>query len=147
MAMARNVGGENADLAVRDLTRRAGILSRYAARGVALFQKAGFVDHQHCIIVSQMLDNIIAHQIAQCGRIPTVSAQKFLLTPRTRIARGLRAHPSGLAPLLAKQPVDKQARARRRPLLRKQRTHPSLHVPKRRCPQLKRRLDRGPGHP
>ena len=145
--MARNVGGENADLAVRDLARRAGILPRYAARGFALFQKAGFVDHQHRIIAGEALDNIVAHQIAQRVRVPTVSAQKFLLPPRTRIARGLRAHPSGLAPLLAKQPVDKQAGARRRPLLRKQRTHPSLHVPKRRCPQLKRCLDRGPVHP
>ena len=44
------------------------------------FQNAGFVDRQHRIIVSQMLDNIIAHQqIARCVRIPTVSAQKFRL--------------------------------------------------------------------
>ena len=69
-----NVGGENADLAVRDLARRTRILPRYAARRFALLQKAGFIDYQHRIIVSQMLDNIIAHQIAQCIGIPTVSA-------------------------------------------------------------------------
>ena len=74
MAAARNVGGENADLAICDLARRTRILPRDAARRFALLQKAGLVDHQHRVIVSEMFDDIIANQVAQFVGIPTVSA-------------------------------------------------------------------------
>src|SRR4051812_32710709 len=56
-------------------------------------------------------------------------------------------HPTGLAPFLAEQSVNKRARARRRALLRKQRPYPSFYVAQARCPQLERRLNRGSGHP
>ena len=78
MAVTRNVGRENPNLAVGDLARRAGILPRHTARGFALLQKAVrrandsldhslvrlTIDHQHRIVVTEPLDNIIAHQIA-----------------------------------------------------------------------------------
>jgi hypothetical protein len=40
-------------------------LPRHSARRFALFEKAGLVDHQHCIVIRQMLDDIVAHDIAQ----------------------------------------------------------------------------------
>ena len=77
MTVARNVGGEHADLAVRDLARRTGVLTRHSARRLALLEKAGLVDHQHRIVIRQMLDDIVAHDVAQRIGIPT---------PRPRIA-------------------------------------------------------------
>jgi hypothetical protein len=39
MTVARNVGREDADLAVRDIARRTSVLTRHAARRIALFEK------------------------------------------------------------------------------------------------------------
>jgi hypothetical protein len=78
-------------------------LPRHSARRLTLFEKAGLVDHQHRIVVRQMLDHIVAYDIAQGIRIPIPAAQDRLLPPRTGIACRLRAHPTGLAPLIAEQ--------------------------------------------
>jgi len=48
MAVSRHIGSEYPDLTVRDL---------------ALLNKPGFIDHQHCIGVSQMLNDIVADKI------------------------------------------------------------------------------------
>jgi hypothetical protein len=55
MAVPRHVGREDADLAIGDLARRAGVLSPNATGGLALLEKAGLVDHQHRIRVGQRL--------------------------------------------------------------------------------------------
>jgi hypothetical protein len=112
-----------------------------------LLEKPGFIDHQHCVLVRKMLGGIIAHQVAQCIGIPPVTAQNRLLPPRPRIARCLRAHPSGFTTLVAKQPVHEQARVQSCALLREQWTYPLLHLSQRRCPQLTRRLNRCSDHP
>ena len=70
MAMTRHIGSKNTDLAVRNFARRSSILPRHPTRCLALFQKAGFIDHQHRIRVRKMLDGIVAHQIAQRIGIP-----------------------------------------------------------------------------
>ena len=44
MAMARHIGGEHADLAVRDLAGRARILAGDAAAGLALLEEPGLVE-------------------------------------------------------------------------------------------------------
>ena len=147
MATTRHIGRKHADLAVRDLPGRARILPRHTARCLALLQKAGLVDDQHRIIMSEMLDDIIAYEIAQRIGIPAITPQKLLLAPWTGIARCLCPHPTGLAPFLAEQSVNKRASARRRALLRKQRPYPSLNVAQGRCPQLECRLNRASGHP
>ena len=147
MAMARHVGGEHTDLAIGDLACRTRILPRHPARCLALLEEPGFINHQHRIIVREMLDDILAHHVAQRIGLPPVTPQKRLLPPRPRIASCLGAHPSRLAPLIAKQSVQEQACIHRRTLLREQWTHPALHVPQRRCPQLQRRLDRCSRHP
>jgi len=101
MTVARNVGGEDPDLAVRDLARGASVLPRHSARRFALLEKAGLVDHEDRIVIRQMLDDIIAYDIAQGIRIPIHAAQDRLLTPWAGIASRLGAHPTGLALLIS----------------------------------------------
>src|ERR1700746_1013892 len=83
-----------------------------------------------------MLGGVVAPQVAQGIGIPPVTAQNRLLPPWSRIARCLRAHPSGFTTLVAKQPVHEQARVQSCALLREQWTYPLLHLSQRRCPQL-----------
>src|SRR5258708_35186538 len=45
MAVARNVGSEHADLAVRDLACGTSVLPRHSARRLPLFEKPGLLDH------------------------------------------------------------------------------------------------------
>ncbi len=142
MTVARNVGREDADLAVRDLARRTSVLTRHAARRFALFEKAGLIDHEDRVIVRQMLDDIIADDIAQGIRIPIPATQDRLLPPWARIACGLSAHQTGLALLLSKQTFQKQTGILRNTLLPEQWTYPLLDLPKRRRPQRKRLFNR-----
>jgi len=142
MAVARNVGSEDADLAVGDFARGTRVLPRYPARRLTLFEKAGLVDHQHRIVIRQMLDDIVANDIAQSIRVPIAATQDRLLPPWTRIACRLRAHPSGLALLISEQAFQKQACIRRNTILIEQRTYPLLDLTKRRRPQRKRLFNR-----
>jgi hypothetical protein len=146
MALPRHIAGKNANLAVGDLPRRSGILPADTARGLALLQKAGLVDHQHRVIVGQRFERIITHDVAQIIGIPTATPQDRLLPPGTGIAGRFGPHPARLAPLLAKQTVQQLPRRRRNPLLREQRPEPRLHIPQRRRPKLQRRLDRCTTH-
>ena len=70
MTVARNVGSEDSDLAVRDLACGTSVLPRHSARRLALLEKAGLVDHEDRIVIRQMLDDIIADDIAQVISIP-----------------------------------------------------------------------------
>src|SRR5471030_2821686 len=142
MTVARNVGSEHADLAVRDLAGRTSVLPRYSARRLALLEKAGLVDHQDRIVIRQMLDAIIAYDIAQGIGIPIHATQDRLLTPWAGIASRLRTHPTGLALLIPEQAFQEQTCIRRNALLSEQRTYPLLDLPKRRRPQRKRLLNR-----
>ena len=51
MTVARNIGSEDADLAVRDLACGTSILPRHSARRLALLEKAGLVDHQDRVVI------------------------------------------------------------------------------------------------
>ena len=70
MTVARNVGSEDADLAVRDLACGTRVLPRHSARRLALLEKAGLVDHEDRVVIRQMLDDIIADDIAQSHQHP-----------------------------------------------------------------------------
>jgi hypothetical protein len=142
-----HVGGEDADLAVGDLARRAGVLPRHAARGLALLEEAGLVQDHHGIRCRQGLEGIVAHDVPQCIGLPAAAAEDGLLPPRAGIARRLGPHPAGLAPLGAEQAVQEQPRRGRHPLLGEQRPDPPLHLPQRDGPQLQRILDRDARHP
>ena len=110
------------------------VLPRYAARRLALLEKTGLVDDEDRIVICQMLDDIIAHDIAQGISIPIPATQDRLLPPWTRIASCLRPHPPGLALLIAEQTFEKQACVPRNPFLPEQRAYPLLNLPKRRSP-------------
>src|SRR6195256_1213003 len=142
MTVARNVGSEDSDLAVRDLARGTSVLPRHSARRLALLEKAGPVNHEDRIVTRQMLDDIITYDIAQGISIPSHATQDRLLPPWAGIASRLRAHPTGLALLISEQTFQEQACIRRNTLLREQRTYPLLDLPKRRRPQRKRLLNR-----
>src|SRR5476649_1936452 len=118
MTVARHVGGEDADLAVRDLASGTSVLPRHSAGGLALLEKAGLVDHQHRIVIGQMLDDIVAYDIAQAIGIPIPATQDRLLPPWAGIASRLRAHPTGLALLISQQALQEQACIGRNTLLR-----------------------------
>lgn len=64
MAASRHIGGEHADLAVRYLASRTGILARDAAGCPALLEEAGLIDDQDSVIRGEVLDNIISHDVA-----------------------------------------------------------------------------------
>ena len=64
VAVARYIGGKDADLAVGDFTRRTRILASHTAGCLALFQKTGLVDDQYRICSTEMLDHIVAHNVA-----------------------------------------------------------------------------------
>ncbi len=44
-ALVRDISGKHADLAVRDLAHRSGVLAPHATRALTLLEKAGLVDH------------------------------------------------------------------------------------------------------
>src|SRR5271154_3721977 len=142
MTVARNVGSEDSDLAVRDLACGTSVLPRHSARRLALLEKAGLVDNEDRIVIRQMLDDIIADDIAQAIGIPIPAAEDRLLPPGPRIASCLRAHPTSFALLISEQTFQKQACIRRNALLPEQRTYPRLDLPKRRRPQRKRLFNR-----
>ena len=109
-------------------------MSRHSARRLALLEKAGLVNHEDRIVIRQMLDDIIAHDIAQAISIPIPATKDRLLPPRPRIASCLCAHPTSFAVLISEQTFQKQACIRRNTLLPEQRTYPRLDFPKRRRP-------------
>jgi hypothetical protein len=146
MAVPGHVGREDPDLAVGDLAGRARVLPRHAAGGLALFEKAGFVQHQHGILVGQRLQRVVAHKVAQRIRLPAAATQDGLLPPGAGVARRLRPHPARLAPLGAEEAVQEQPCRDRHPLLREQRPDPPLHLAQRGGPQLQRILDRNTRH-
>ena len=126
--------GEDSDLAVRDLACGTSVLPRHSARCLALLEKAGLVDYEHRIVIRQMLDDIIADDIAQAISIPIPATEDRLLPPRARVASCLCAHPTSFALLISEQTFQKQACIRRNTLLPEQRTYPRFDLPKRRRP-------------
>src|SRR4029077_19015914 len=104
--------------------------------------KTGLVDHQDRIVIRQMLDDIIAYDIAQGISIPVPATQHRLLTPRAGIASRLGPHPAGLALFISEQAFQKQSCILRNSLLPEQRTYPLLDLTKRRRPQRKRLFNR-----
>src|ERR1700682_1518041 len=103
MTGGRHVRGGAAEPAVRDIAGGTSVLPRHPARRLALLEKAGLVDHEDRIVIRQMLDDIIADDIAQTISIPIPATQDRLLPPRTGIASCLRAHPTGLSLLISEQ--------------------------------------------
>jgi hypothetical protein len=77
---------EHADLAVRDLPGQTGVLTSDPAGGFALLEKACLIDHQDRIVIRQMLDDVIAHDVAQRVGVPSAATQDRLLPPAAGFA-------------------------------------------------------------
>src|SRR3954469_13426084 len=115
MPAPRDIGREHANLAVGDLARRTRILPSDTARGLALLQETGLVNYQHGALIRQVLDNILAHDVAQRIGIPAAPPQDRLLPPGAGVTGRFRPHPARLASLLPQQPITKQNRRGRHP--------------------------------
>src|ERR1700756_1269387 len=142
MAMPRHVGGEHSDLAIGDLARRASVLARDAARGLALFQKAGLIDDQNRVLITKRFQRVLTDNVAQRVGVPLPPAQDRLLAPGAWIAGCFRSHPTRLAWLVAQQSVEKLPHRGCNALLRKQPTDALLDLSQRRSPQRQRIFNR-----
>jgi SRSO17 transposase len=100
----RSVAGRAADIAQ---TRRSSDWKRLSAGRLAQLEKTGLVNHQDRIGIRQMLDDIVADDVAHSIFIPIPATKDRLLTPRAWIASSLRAHPTGLALLVSEQAFQK----------------------------------------
>jgi hypothetical protein len=143
VTLVGDVGCKHSDLTIGDLTRRARVLPPDTARGFALLQEAGLVDHQNGLGRGQRLDHLVAHHIPQSLRVPMRAAKNGLLAPGTGITGGLGPHPAGLAPLAPEQSVQEGAGGGGDTRSGKQRADALLGLPQRRRPELQGGLERG----
>ncbi len=84
-----------------------------------MLEKTGFIDHQHGVVVSQMLHEVFTNNVTQRVRIPTIPSQQSLLAPWARVTGSLGAHPTGLTAFVAEQVVKEQPGVHRRAMLGK----------------------------
>lgn len=78
-ALVRDVSRKHADLAVRDLTRRSGVLPTTPTRVQALPEKARLVDHQHGSGQGERLKRIVAHHVPQGIGLLVAAAEHRLM--------------------------------------------------------------------
>ena len=100
--MAAGVAKENADLAVLDAPRRAGVLAVDAGRLGALLEKAGLIQHQDCVVITQVLDHIGPQIIAERIGVP-VDAREELLHAVWRVVAGRLGEVPAVLPLQGSQ--------------------------------------------
>src|SRR6516165_4849239 len=96
LAVAAGIGEKDPDLAVLDAPRSAGILALHAAGLITLFQEASFVEHQHRLLIAQMLDHISAQIVAHQLGLPMRPGQKVLHPVRRAVACHLSQLPAVL---------------------------------------------------
>src|SRR3954469_24668469 len=96
--MAAGVAKENADLAVLDAPRRAGVLAVDAGRLGALLEKARLIQHQDRVVITQVLDHIGPQIIAERIGVP-VNAREELLHAVWRVVAGRLGEVPAVLPL------------------------------------------------
>ena len=129
VALVGHIGREHPDLAVGDLASRPRVLPSHTARGATLLQKACFINHQDRVVIAQMLDDVVADDVAQSVGIPSSATQQGLLSPRTTIPGCLSAHPPGLARFVSQQSIEELACRRGDTILREERPDTPLRLP------------------
>ena len=98
------------------------------AGGVALLEKSGFIHDQNRVLICEMLDHIIADHVTQLICIPAATTGSPAAS--TRI-----------------QPVSRRSLPRKASRNNPTETATRFNLSKRRCPKLKRALNRCPCHP
>jgi DNA-binding winged helix-turn-helix (wHTH) protein len=73
--------GEHSDLAIGDLAREADVLTADATGRAALPEETNLIDDQNRIIIRQVLDEIVPHDVTQRFRVPWATAKNSLLAP------------------------------------------------------------------
>jgi hypothetical protein len=91
------VAEEDADLAVLDAARRAGILPLHADRLRPLLHEPGLVEHQHGAGVAELLDHVGPQVVLDRVGIPAHPAQEVLHPVGRAVARRLGELPTVLA--------------------------------------------------
>ncbi len=81
---------------VLDAAGRAGVLALDADGRRALLQIARLVDHEHRLVVGEVLDDVGAHVIADRVGVPLRTVQQVLHAVRGRVARMLGQRPAVL---------------------------------------------------
>src|SRR5918994_7811867 len=96
----------------RSPTRRAAkqILARHAGRPGSLLQEPGFVDDQHAVRRAQVLDHIVAAQVARLVLVPQDMRQNPLGAPRAAVPDRFGQLPAVLALGRAEQPFQIETR-------------------------------------
>jgi hypothetical protein len=91
------VAEKDADLAVLDAAGRARVLPLHAGRLRALLDEAGLVDHQHGVLIAEMLDRVGPQVVAHGLGIPAHAEEEVLHPVGRAVARGLGQLPAVLA--------------------------------------------------
>ena len=69
MSARRDIAGEDANLAVRDLARRARVLPRDAAGRLALLQEPRLVDNENRVVIGQGFERVRANEPSTISRM------------------------------------------------------------------------------
>jgi hypothetical protein len=85
------------DLGVVDLAGGAGVLALYPDRAGALLEVPGLVDHQHRTLLTEVLDQVVAHVVADPVVVPDRPGQQVLQAVGGGLAGVLGNRPAVLA--------------------------------------------------
>ena len=110
MTMAAGIGEKDADLAGLDAPGSAGILALHAYGLIAFLEKAGLIEHQHGLRVTEMLNRIGPQVIAHRISIPVHAREKILHAVWCGVTGRFRQVPAVLALERRQQPLEIGAR-------------------------------------
>jgi hypothetical protein len=97
VALEAGVAEEDADLAVLDPARGAGVLPLHARRLRPLLHEPGLVEHQHGAGIAEMLHHVGPQVVADRVGVPPPPAEEVLHPVRRAVARRLGEPPAVLA--------------------------------------------------
>ena len=98
------VGQVDGDLGVVDLAGGAGVVAGHPDRSGALIEVAGLINHQHRTRVAEVLDQVVAHVVADHVVVLDRSGQQVLQAVRAGLAGVLGDRPAVLAWQVRQQP-------------------------------------------
>jgi hypothetical protein len=124
--LAAGIRQEDADLGVLDPAGRAAVLPRHPDRVPALLQEPGLVDDQHAVRGPEVLDDVVAAQVAGRVLVPQHVAEHPLRPPGPGVADLLGQLPAVLALGRAQQAFQVQASLASRLGPDEQRAQPGL---------------------
>ena len=104
--MAAGIAEEHADLAVLDAPSGARVLTMHARRFRALLQKSGLIEHQHGLLIAEVLDDVGAQIIAHEIGVPAHAGKKVLYAVGRAVAGRFGQLPAVLALDGGQQPAQ-----------------------------------------